>query len=216
MSKFRKSTLLCASLCFLMNQKKFEYIAVFFLIWVVFISINRITHCVKSVRIWSFSCPYFPALRLNMERYTEYFSVFRPNTEKYGPVKSRIWILFTQRQRLSNLHWISLNWMFVSSHEKQYHINIQKQLLEVCYRKRWSQKIRKLHRKTSVSESLFNKLAGLACNFIKKDALALVFSGEFCEFSKNSFFTTECLWATDLEWIISFVSYINHHHMIHR
>ena len=29
-----------------------------------------------------------------------------------------------------------------------------------------------------------------ACNFIKKDTLALVFSREFCEISKNTFFTT--------------------------
>ena len=26
-------------------------------------------HCVKSVRIWSYSGPYFPAFRLNTERY---------------------------------------------------------------------------------------------------------------------------------------------------
>ena len=26
-------------------------------------------HCVKSVRIWSFSDPYFPAFGLNTERY---------------------------------------------------------------------------------------------------------------------------------------------------
>ena len=37
---------------------------------------------------------------------------------------------------------------------------------------------------------LFNKVAGLrpqACNFIKKEALAQVFSSEFCEISKNTF-----------------------------
>ena len=33
----------------------------------------------------------------------------------------------------------------------------------------------------------FNKAAGLACNFIKK-SLAQVFSCEFCEISKNTFF----------------------------
>ena len=33
----------------------------------------------------------------------------------------------------------------------------------------------------------FNKVAG-ACNFIKKGALAQVFSCEFCEISKNTFF----------------------------
>ena len=49
----------------------------------------------------------------------------------------------------------------------------------------------------------FNKVAGLriflysdciqentqACNFIKKETLAQVFSCEFCEISKNNFFT---------------------------
>ena len=48
-------------------------------------------------------------------------------------------------------------------------------------------------------QSLFsNKVAGLwlmACNFIKKETLALVFSCEFCEISKNTFFK-ERLWTT--------------------
>ena len=34
-----------------------------------------------------------------------------------------------------------------------------------------------------------------ACNFIKKETLAEVFSCEFCEISKNTFFT-EHLWVT--------------------
>ena len=34
-----------------------------------------------------------------------------------------------------------------------------------------------------------------ACNIIKKETLAQVFSCEFCEISKNIFFT-EHLWAT--------------------
>ena len=34
-----------------------------------------------------------------------------------------------------------------------------------------------------------------ACNFIKKETLAEVFSCEFCEISKNTFFT-EHLWTT--------------------
>ena len=32
------------------------------------------------------------------------------------------------------------------------------------------------------------KSPGGACNFIKKETLAQVFSGEFCEISKNTFF----------------------------
>ena len=41
----------------------------------------------------------------------------------------------------------------------------------------------------------FNKVAGLACNFIKKETLAQVFSCEFCEISKN-IFSTEHLETT--------------------
>ena len=46
-------------------------------------------HYVKSVRIRSFSGPYFPAFGLN-------FPVFSPNAGKYGPGKLRIRTLFTQ------------------------------------------------------------------------------------------------------------------------
>ena len=41
------------------------------------------THCVKSVRIQSFSGPYFPTFGLNTKRY-----VFNPNAGKYGPDNS--------------------------------------------------------------------------------------------------------------------------------
>ena len=64
-----------------------------------------------------------------------------------------------------------------------------------------------------VLESLFNKAPGLtashfikrlqqkACNFIKKETLAQVFSWEFCEISNNTFFT-ENLWGRLLLYII--------------
>ena len=41
----------------------------------------------------------------------------------------------------------------------------------------------------------FKSSSTQACNFIKKETLARGFSGEFCEFFKNTFFT-EHLWAT--------------------
>ena len=41
----------------------------------------------------------------------------------------------------------------------------------------------------------FNKVVGLRPETIKKETLAKVFSCEFCEISKNTFFT-EHLWAT--------------------
>ena len=48
-------------------------------------------HCMKSVRIRSFSGPYFPSFRLNTERYriqTEY--VFSSNEGKYAVTLSNI------------------------------------------------------------------------------------------------------------------------------
>ena len=41
----------------------------------------------------------------------------------------------------------------------------------------------------------FNKVANGTCNIIKKETLAQEFSCEFCEISKNTFFT-EHLWTT--------------------
>ena len=40
---------------------------------------------------------------------------------------------------------------------------------------------RKIHRKTAVTDLFFNKVAGGAFNFIKKETLTQVFSCEFCE-----------------------------------
>ena len=44
----------------------------------------------------------------------------------------------------------------------------------------------------------FNKVAGATCNFIKKETLPPVFSCEYCEIPKNTFFT-EYLWVTASE-----------------
>ena len=63
---------------------------------------HRFSHvflCVKKVRIWSFSGPYFSAFGLKTERYR----VFRPNAEKYGPEKLQIRTLFTQSSELKEL-----------------------------------------------------------------------------------------------------------------
>ena len=40
----------------------------------------------------------------------------------------------------------------------------------------------------------FTKAAGAACNFIKKETLGQVFSCEFCEISRNIFFTEHLWW----------------------
>ena len=51
----------------------------------------------------------------------------------------------------------------------------------------------------------FNKVAGLICNFIKKETPTQVFSCEFCEISKNTFFT-EQVWATASGWTGSIIN----------
>ena len=51
-----------------------------------------------------------------------------------------------------------------------------------------------LQENTRVWVSLLIKLQASACNFIKKETLAQVFSNDFCEISKNAFFT-EHLWT---------------------
>ena len=61
----------------------------------------------------------------------------------------------------------------------------QKQLPEVFYEKRCSYKFHKIYSKTPVPE---------ACTFIKKETLAQVLSCEFCEISKNTFFTEQLWW----------------------
>ena len=61
-----------------------------------------------------------------------------------------------------------------------------KQPPDVFYEKSCSYKFHKIHIKTTVPE---------ACNYIKKETLAQVFSCEFCEICKNIFFT-EHLWTT--------------------
>ena len=54
--------------------------------------------------------------------------------------------------------------------------------------KRCSYKLRKTHRKIPVSESFFNKVAGLRPTILlKKETLASVVSCEFCEICKNTF-----------------------------
>ena len=68
---------------------------------------------------------------------------------------------------------------------------------EVFYKKRVLRNFTKFTGKHLRQSLFFNKVAGFqswgltrpkACNVIKKETLALVFSCEFCEISKNTFF----------------------------
>ena len=61
---------------------------------------------------------------------------------------------------------------------------IQKQPSEVFFEKRCSCKFKR----KPLCQSLFLEESCRLCNFIKKETLAQVFSCEFCEISKNTFF----------------------------
>ena len=57
------------------------------------------------------------------------------------------------------------------------------------YEKNCSSKLCNIHRKTLVSESLFNKVAGFqGYNFIKKKIPTQVYSCKYCEIFKNIYF----------------------------
>ena len=53
----------------------------------------------------------------------------------------------------------------------------------------------------------FNKVAGLICNFIKKETVIQVFSCEFCEFSMNTFFRRTLMAASDTWYLDAFSCY---------
>ena len=80
-------------------------------------------------------------------------------------------------------------------------MNVQKPPPEAFCKKMCSWEFHKIHRKTPVPKTFFNKAAGLrpatlskkriwpqACYFIKKETLVQAISCEFCEISKNTFF----------------------------
>ena len=59
-------------------------------------------HCVKSVRIWSLSGPYFPAFRLNTERY----SVFLCIQSEVGKTRTR---KYPNTDTFQAVHWTKIN-----------------------------------------------------------------------------------------------------------
>ena len=65
----------------------------------------------------------------------------------------------------------------------------QKQPSEVFCKKRCSEELRKIYGKNLCQSLFFNKFAGLRAATLLKETLAQVFSCEFCEISKNNFFT---------------------------
>ena len=72
-------------------------------------------------------------------------------------------------------------------------------------------KMRVLRNFTEFTGKHLNKVAGMACNIIKKETLAQVFSCEFCEISKNTFFYGTSLVAvsnTPLKGLVILVRFL--------
>ena len=69
----------------------------------------------------------------------------------------------------------------------------------------------------SLCQSLFfNKLGPQACNFIKKETLALVFSSEFYEISMNTFlYRTSLVAVSSTTRVLSFMIYLNTYYSVH-
>ena len=74
----------------------------------------------------------------------------------------------------------------------------QKQPPEVFYKKDVLRNFAKFTGKHLCQSLFFNKVAGQACNFIKKETLAQMFSCEFCEISQNTFFIEHLLTAASV------------------
>ena len=74
-------------------------------------------------------------------------------------------------------------------------VAIRKQPPEVFYKKRCSEKFRKIYRKTLVPECLFNKVVGLRpATLLRKSLRHRCFPVNFTKFLRTTF--SEHLWAT--------------------
>ena len=71
------------------------------------------------------------------------------------------------------------NYIFLTSRSRQQRCSVKKVFLEISQNSQEN---------TCVRVSFLIKCRPKACNFIKKDTLAQVFSFRFCEISKNTFF----------------------------
>ena len=84
---------------------------------------------------------------------------------------------------------------------------VQKPPLEVFYKKAVFRNFKKFTEKHLCQSLFFNKVAGLSCttcNFIKKGTLAQVFSCEFYEIFKNTYFEEHLRLAVSVDnWSLS-------------
>ena len=86
----------------------------------------------------------------------------------------------------TNFYFVLQN-LFFFKYNCNVHCVVQKQPTEVFCKKRCSKKFRKIHRKTPVPVSFFNKVAGSACNLLKMRLWHGCFPVDFAKFLRTSF-----------------------------
>ena len=88
----------------------------------------------------------------------------------------------------------------------------KKQPTEVFCKKRYSQKFLKIHRKHLCQSTFFNKVADLACNFVKKILWHSCFPVNFAKFLRTPTFFAELIWATASDWFCLLYSVIHQYY----
>ena len=110
------------------------------------------------------------------------------------PFRIAVWTTYTRS--ILSLVLLKIFWNFRTTSKKQ---STQKQPFSGVLQGRCPEKIHKFHKKTPALESLFNKVSR------NKKTPAQVFSCEFCEAFKNTFFTEHLRWS----WSLSFKMFYN-------
>ena len=123
---------------------------------------------------------FLKKLFLNLLWHIDKISKTQPLTQIIWKLKGYIWYAF------AILFLLSLRQSTFKTRKNVSYC--QKQPFEVLCKKRCSWKYRKIHKKTTcVSVSFLIKPE--TATLFKKETLAQLFSSEFCEISKNTFFT---------------------------
>ena len=122
-------------------------------------------------------------------------SIDQCGTSNWSRRKKLCWIKSFVSNKESILKW-ALSWAsFTKLRTHKLCIKCRSSRPDVFCEKGVLRNLAKFTGKHLCQSPFFNKVAGAASNFIKKETLAKVFSCEFCEISKNIFFTKH-VWAT--------------------
>ena len=107
------------------------------------------------------------------------------------PFRITVWTIYT-RSIFSRVL-LKIFWNFRNTSRKK--STVRSSLSQAFYNK-CHEKVRKIEKKTPMLESLFNKISR------NKESSTQVFSCEFCEALKNTFFTEDLRWSCSLKNVL--------------